>query len=212
MGDERRDLAAEWRAFLASDAANALAAEPQEVRLPSGLSVRVRDVSLFRLFELGKVPDALTAIVFGFVDAAEGKPEDQSREAIRALIEARWSDYVRLIDFVWMQAVVEPRFAETHRQAIETGAIPLARVSIEDRTAVFNYCQGMGAYWQAGDAKEGEPVAGAAVAAFRDGEPDRAVRVGEGLQGVRPGPAGDAGDRPDELAGVAGAADGADAP
>jgi hypothetical protein len=214
VGEEStRDYAAEWKAAIAADAEARSAAAPVEVRLPSGLRVLAREIGLHQLFDLGKVPDALTPIVFGYVDAAEGKGGEQAVAAVKELIDSRWADFVAVVDFVWMQAVVEPRFARTTAEAIKSGAISLQKVGIADRIALFNYCQGMGAYRQADDAKEGEPATvGAAVASFRDQESDRAVRVGEGLQGVWPRSAGDDRDTAGELAGVPGPAHGADAP
>ena len=209
MGDgQRRDLAAEWRERIAARANEAPEPEPQEVRLPSGLTVRAKRMLIADLMRRGRIPDAATPIVQAWIRAAKGKEPVEAVEAINAVVEQRRQEFAELVTAVWLGCVVEPRFTDDPAEAATGAALPIQEVDGEDAVAFLGWAQGLRPWWGDGErpgdaegADGGDPVA--AVAAFRDRRPAEPVGVAPGRPGVRARPAGDGRGRPGQLGRVA---------
>lgn len=136
------------------------------VPLPSGLEVKARRATIRDLVSLGRIPDGLTPFVIELMDLGEsGEPD--AADVIEEKIMARVEEWVRVLDQVWMICVVEPTFT---RGAARPGIIPLEYVTIEDKMAFFNWCQGVTDY----------------LISFRTEEKGaaRAVDAGEGVSEV----------------------------
>jgi hypothetical protein len=171
-------LTAAWRTYL--DGATKGRATVTDLVLPSGMTVRAKRPSLLELMGAGRIPDTLAAKVESLIAQA------QAEGGIQAILDAQrqadpggfYQTYLTLLDVVWCEAVVEPRFSRGEPDP-DPDVLPVTAVGIPDKQYLFTWAQGVDD----------------AVATF----PDRAARaaavVGTGpdRDPLRPGPGGAAG-------------------
>lgn len=171
-------LDAQWRHYLD---ARQRAETAIALRLPSGMSVRARRPSLLDLVAAGRIPDALAVKVEGLIRQAEeaGGVQAELDRQRQQDPQAFYQTYLALLDVVWCEAVVEPRFA---RRPDEDG-FPVAGVTVADKQYLFVWAQG---------ADDG-------MATFPDRPPGAAPVVGTARAGadLRAGPGAPARDRPE---------------
>src|SRR5262245_13132675 len=149
------------------------------------MAVRAIRPSLLQLLRAGRVPDTLAPRIDDLIaqarDAGEGGYHAalvREQTANPVAFNAFWLD---LLDLVWCEAVVDPRFAREPDPDAEE--LPVAAVAVEDRSYLFAWAQGVDD----------------SVAEFRD----RAARAAQALgvaqpgEGVRAGPGEPAGHRPE---------------
>lgn len=169
-------LTAAWRSYL--DGATRGRATVAEVVLPSGMTVRAKRPSLLELMSAGRIPDALAAKVEALIaqaQAAGGAVQDILDGQRRADPNDFYRTYLLLLDVVWCEAVVEPRFAR-EPDGSDPDVLPVAAVAVPDKQYLFTWAQGV---------DDG-------VATFPDRGAGAAQAVGTGPAGepVRPGSGG----------------------
>lgn len=114
----KRKTLAEWRAE-----------RVHELELPSGLVVKVRDVSITDLALTGRVPNTLMS---AFVDAAEaGDAEKIAGEAI----QNNAKEFGILLDVMTEGCLVEPRISDKPSD----DCVTLAEIPTDDKLFLFNY-------------------------------------------------------------------------
>ena len=139
-------LTAAWRAYL--DGASKARSTAVLLTLPSGMAVRAKRPTLLKVLASGRIPDTLAAKV----EALIAKAQQQGTGAIQdAMDEQRTTDpagfmstYLALLDVVWCEAVVEPRFARDPGpgDALTPDTLPVEAVPIGDKTYLFTWAQG----------------------------------------------------------------------
>lgn len=151
--------------------------------LPSGMTVRATRPNLLLLLRTGRIPDTLTPRVEALIAKAQEGGEDATRaEMLREQREnpaAFFAAWRNLLETVWCEAVVEPRF--TQHPDRDADLLPVSQVDNADAEYLFVWAQGVDE----------------TVATFLDRRARAGALVGPGPAGdaVRPGPAGDARDR-----------------
>jgi hypothetical protein len=163
---------AAWQERLRARQAEQLAAsEPEEVELPSGLTVLAVRADMRVLLEAGKLPDGLTGYTLALLNAGQ----TSGKAKLAALLTEQLAEWTALMDAMWLASVVDPVF--TADAVASDTAIPMRRVDFDDKVAFFNWSNGVSNY----------------LADFRDaGEPARTASDGESL---RPGPGAAGGDQ-----------------
>jgi hypothetical protein len=146
------------------------------------MSVRARRPSLLDLVAAGRIPDALAVKVEGLIRQAEeaGGVQAELDRQRQQDPQAFYQTYLALLDVVWCEAVVEPRFSRTPEA--EPGTLPAAAVTVADKQYLFVWAQG---------ADDG-------MATFPDRAAGAAAVVGAARAGadLRAGPGEPARDRP----------------
>jgi hypothetical protein len=138
---------AEWDAYFQSVQK---AMEPEERRetgyeleLPSGLTVWAQRVSLMLLLRHGHIPDALTPLVNRFLTSHQvgvGEYLRATADDIAADPDAKVLQFAELLQVVWVNAVLRPRFALNPSGPDEH---PVSLVQLDDLLYVFEWCQGV---------------------------------------------------------------------
>ena len=145
------EISARWREkVLERQSAALLTSDPIEVEMPSGDSVLAIRANLLSLLEAGRIPDGLTPFV---TDLMRSEPGDIVK-TITTKIETNWSEYLRMLDNVWIACVVAPRTSFARIPA--DGEVSITLIELDDKIALFNWAQGVSDHLAAfRDAKSG---------------------------------------------------------
>lgn len=141
----KRDLASLWEEDLNRRTQADQGIVATEIMLPSGLPVRAHRVHLLHLLRHGRIPNSLLPIVEKHIAlATEGGVRETIQDALGEFEQDEQSAYKKfseLLDHVWLQAVIEPKFARNPDR--EKKELPLSAVSFEDKTFLYEWCQGV---------------------------------------------------------------------
>lgn len=175
-----KDLTDTWeKAIRERKARLLLEQDPVEIELPSGASVLAVRAPLITLLEAGRIPDGLTPFVLDlFVRGNQLEKPEEASDRVMKTIEERWQEYVKTLDAVFVATVAAPVF--TAQDPPPEGSLRLADVTLADKIAVFNWCQGVTNYLAA--FRVGQDGPAPAVAA-ESGVPEQ---DGGGAPGNRP--------------------------
>lgn len=142
-------LTAAWRAYL--DGASKARSTAVLLTLPSGMAVRAKRPTLLEVLASGRIPDTLAAKVEALITKAQqqgtGAIQDAMDEQRTADPAGFMSTYLALLDVVWCEAVVEPKFARDPgpNDALTPDTLPVEAVPIGDKTYLFTWAQGVDA-------------------------------------------------------------------
>lgn len=167
------ELTSLWHARVKERQQSQLAQNPAiRVELPGGMPVMAVRANVLSLVEAGRIPDALTPFVLDLLKAGR----EEGHDAVTKLLTDGYSDWVRLMDAVWLTCVVEPTFVPDG--ALSDAAIPMRLVPVDDKVAFFNWSSGIDSH----------------LDAFR--QPGDAARASSDGEGVRNSSGGDVGSGP----------------
>lgn len=142
----RREMLAQWRAT-----------RLQEISLPSGMTIWVKDVTMMDLLLTGKLPE-------GVVEISEEANKQGGVEIDLKKIAKNAMEFNQMLDALVMQCVVEPPIAEQG----DDEHLALSEISADDKMFIFN--------WANREVTQLRP--------FREGEvePVAAVQPGDGIR------------------------------
>jgi hypothetical protein len=144
-------LADQWRRYLAAQRRQT--AVVVDLVLPSGMTVRAMRPNLLQLLGTGRIPDALAApvhelIALGAVAGGDAQVATELRRRSDADPVGFGSQFLAILDAVWLAAVVEPRFVADHpgggpETEADAEALPLGQVDVDDKSYLFVWAQGV---------------------------------------------------------------------
>lgn len=135
------ELTIKWQERIRARQAEAIAKmKPVEVPLPKGDPVLAVKIPVITLLEAGRIPDGLTPFAIELMRLGNTQGNDNARAQVQEQIEKRWAEFTQLLEVVWTQAVVAPKATLL---AYEEGFVSVSNIEIEDKLALFNWCQGV---------------------------------------------------------------------
>jgi hypothetical protein len=107
------------------------AAQMRELELPSGLTVKVRNVDITDLALQGRIPNTLMDV---FVNAAEAQDEKSAEKLAGDAIKNNAEEFGKMLNAVVTAAFVEPRIGDV----ADDEHITLEEIPMGDKLFVFN--------------------------------------------------------------------------
>lgn len=133
---------------------------PVEVAMPSGASVLAVRPHLLLMYRQGVFPNAITPLIEKLIQSAKDDG-DGGADFIEQKIETEaveaYNQFMMLLDYVWVTAIIDPIFVLDLRSPGEDALkrvahlpveeqiesiFPVDAVELEDKLYFFNWCQG----------------------------------------------------------------------